>query len=429
MKKIILIIIVTLISLIGCTKEVEIKEEGNMFTTTCEQYPQEYELSYDDAKYFYERIMALELEETDGGYVGCLGSFSFIMNDGKREIFTIISDEIINIDGKYYKYSDSELYDRTEAIFKEDDTVEDVTYEAYTEDDRFAGHVPHALLDRIITTANANETIVEVKDGNLTFTSQDGEDLGDITGLEGIVGLGWVSDCGGNDHFCALSDDGNAYLFDFNYWIIDGKEDPEYSISDINVVDLDEKIIDIGIYDDSSPFTTCGGEWFYYTLESGKVVNSAGVERKVAHPYYSFLEYDINDDDTKSEYIFFYDDGTINRAFVDYRDQTISEMEALRYEGEEIIAKREGGYLSEDKLYIISDDDRFYIYDLKTDECEVFDDVKVNEYSIVGENHYYPDMVEFYYGPNKKTITEDIQKTMKPSTNFVQVTDEIVREW
>ncbi len=429
MKKIILIIVVILISLIGCTKEVTIKEEGNMFTTTCEQYPQEYELSYDDAKYFYERIMALELEETDGGYVGCLGSFSFIMADGKKEIFTIISDEIINIDGKYYKYSDSELYDRTEAIFKEDDTLEDVTYEAYTEDNRFAGHVPHALLDRIITTANTNETIVEVKDGNLTFTSQDGEDLGDITGLEGIVGLAWVSDCGGNDHFCALSDDGNAYLFDFNYWVIDGKEDPEYSISDINVVDLDEKIIDIGIYDDSSPFTTCGGVRFYYTLESGKVVNGAGVERKVAHPYYSFLEYDINDDDTKSEYIFFFDDGTINRAFVDYRDQTISEMETLRYEGEEIIAEREGGYLSEDKLYIISDDDRFYIYDLKTDECEVFDDVKVNEYSIVGGNRHYPDMVEFYYGPNKITITEDIQKTMKPSTNFVQVTDEIVREW
>ena len=86
MKKIILIIVVTLISLSGCTQEATIKEEGNTFTTTCEQYPQEYELSYDDAKYFYERIMALELEETDGGYVGCLGSFSFIMADGKKEI-------------------------------------------------------------------------------------------------------------------------------------------------------------------------------------------------------------------------------------------------------------------------------------------------------------------------------------------------------
>ena len=258
--------------------------------------------------------------------------------------------------------------------------------------------VSSALSSSITSTANTNETNVEVRDGKITFTTSDGEDLGDLTGLSGIIGLAWHTDCGGNDFFIALHDGGKASYFRFWYGHSEeGEKEAQYHISDLSDIELDEKIIDIYVYDDTSPFTTCGGDTFYYMLESGDIVNSMGEKRSQAHPYYGFFVYgELNESEHSGMAVLFLDEengSNIKRAKVLYRDMAYEDEELLSYDGNPIIAKKGEAYLDDDVLYVIGSDEKLYVYDLVSDECSVYDAYEIEEYDIEGERYLGPDYV------------------------------------
>ena len=75
-----------------------------------------------------------------------------------------------------------------------------------------------------------------------------------------IVSLADVWNCGGEPRIFALDDCGKVYYVDYE----------EYNEAKMIDLNLNQKVINLAIFNDTTPFTTCGGDTIYVELEDHK---------------------------------------------------------------------------------------------------------------------------------------------------------------
>ncbi len=427
MKKLCSLLVVgaLFLALAACekTKEANLAQSGHSFTA-CYGNAEKEELSYEDAKEVYELYKGLELKDETEMIEGCLVSFELKMDDGSDLAFTIITDSVIAFDNKVYHYESEDLYGKAEAIVGDDQD----TYIPFKEDETAKGNIPSALKEEITSSDNTGGTKVAIKEGEVVLTSKEGEELGKVEGLNEGTSLTWMSDCGGRDYFALLDKNGSAALFEL------GRDDKgDLKAENIQTVSFKERIVDIGIYDDTTPFTTCGGLSFYFTLESGKTVNQDGQERKSAHPYYSFFRYGAIGSNGQEEMVFLLDsanDQKVAKAKVDHQDKTIGALTPLQYEGEDIHVALEGAYLYDECLYLLSEDkEKLYVYDLLSDECKTYDEPEIEEFAIKGAYNSVPDRVVIKTKDKTFTLEGQLDKALAPTINLGANDKDLTREW
>ena len=229
------------------------------------------------------------------------------------------------------------------------------------------------LKDKVVMTENNQSGIAIVRDGNVYLQTSDGSHEVKIEGLTDVKGIAWHTDCGGNDNFSALHNDGT--VSDFSVYLEDFKDPTSFIVSDIIKLELiDGFVTDIKGYDDTNPLTTCGGATFYYVLEDGSEVNGAGRKREDVHPYTGFIEFisgdlDIDAGIDTTDCLYIFEDGSIYKGKAQYGElvefasiETYDEK--LSYEGKDITVDKLSIYSdSNNNAYILASDGNLYIVD------------------------------------------------------------------
>lgn len=281
---------------------------------------------------------------------------------------------------------------------------EEIEYEPFEKPEKHIHDEPSALNVKVSTSSNYNDVEILVKNGKIVFTSKDGEDLGDMTGLSGVKGIAKTFDCGGSIFLVALLDNGQAVTFDLGIEMKEEGASFVYDVSNLKTIEFGEDIVDIGVYRDESPLNRCKFQEFYYVLQSGKVVNEEGVERSVAYPFYSYFELD------GGYVVLFYNDNTVYRGIISYENWEFLNLEQLKYEGKAIEAVKESCFELDGVLYLVDSNNNLYVYDLDDDSYLKYTNAEVKMYKAKGdENRVYPSKVEIKTDEKTFVLEGDVE--------------------
>ncbi len=240
-------------------------------------------------------------------------------------------------------------------------------------DDLANDGVGSILTDKVTMTANSRNGIAIVKDNALYLQNADGSQEIMVDDLNDIKGIAWHTDCGGNDIFSALHNDGT--VSEFSVYLEDYEDPMSYTVSNVFRPQL-EGVTDIKGYDDTNPLTTCGNATFYYVLSDGSEVNGNGYTREEFHPYVSFIEFSTENENKGAsagiknyDVLYIFADGTLFKGkayFEDLRELIRLESydEKLTYNNEDITVDKLSIYADSDyNVYILADDETLYVVD------------------------------------------------------------------
>ena len=195
-----------------------------------------------------------------------------------------------------------------------------------------------------------------------------------------IISLADVWNCGGEPRIFALDDCGKVYYVDYE----------EYNEAKLIDLNLNQKVINLAIFNDTTPFTTCGGDTIYVELEDHKYYRlndylsdkpHIGDLRENIHSYVEHIlvvDYAIVENQQKATYIFFNEDGSAYLGYCeDYRKQIIEfEQDLLKDENGNTyhFNKMYGGpydnILEQRTIYLIDENDAIYTITITSNTYE-----------------------------------------------------------
>lgn len=196
-----------------------------------------------------------------------------------------------------------------------------------------------------------------------------------------IIALADVWNCGGDPMIYALDDCGDVYYVDY-----EGYDDAK-----LVKLNLDQKIKNLAIFNDTSPLTTCGGDRLYAQLEDNLfyIIHNLnqgepylGNVREIEHPYIEYLSvvdsaYE-NNNDNKMKYMFFNSDGTASLGYYEnyeeaklfIEDELLKDDDGNNYHFTKMVFGPYDNVLEKKMLYLIDINDNAYGIEVtsKTDE-------------------------------------------------------------
>lgn len=324
-------------------------------------------------------------------------------------------------------------------------TANDVTIETTPDTERVAdnkkerpsGHIAHCDYQTVQTTDNT-QMWVEIIEGELVLEYLEEGKQVVIEDLPPLKSMAWHTNCGGDDDFALLSEEGEIFYLQLPPW---SENMAEQVKQNLRAIPTEEKIISLGVYDDSSPLTTCGGDTFYANTESGKLLAIlptaiATKPRSELHPYKAWIEiidpFDSEGNLQENLILFVFEDGTLHRGKIE-NEKLVWEEKALVAEDQKEL-RIEQGYIvtgntnSGRMIYLIDEDQYLYTIDVwfeKFDlearlEIQAFDPTQTVK-KIVEEQEEGTDLlrsVEFIFGTGAiirlKIDGKNIKKMREP---------------